>query len=135
MDNEKKKWTDADVTELMSTIRSGAKQKKRWEMSKIILIIVTVISGSLILFGMALAWYRSDSSILKIMASGTVSTQATATAFYFWKAKQENVLKLKAIYKDEFIAIEEAKSRYYAPSVNDFNADFGNDGRDISNGV
>lgn len=122
---DKKKWTDDEVLALMAKKQS----KKRMETSKKILIVSTLTCYLLIFIGVVLAWYRSDSMVLKIMASGVVSAQTTAVGFYFWKSKQENVLKLKAAYKDEFVAIEEASRMVY------YNSPDSSEGRDISSGV
>lgn len=111
------------------------KGKKKVESSKIILVVIAIIVFLLMVFGMALAWFRSDSSILRIITTGVVSNAGVGIGFYYWKARTENSIKLKSIYKKDFVQIEESKNQYYnTPSYMENN--YGNDfGRDISNGV
>lgn len=121
-----KKWTDEDVLALMSNIRTG--KPKRTETSKKILIAFGLAWVVLMAFGAVLAWYRSDSSVLRIVATGTMSGLTAATGFYFWKARRENEIKLKVLYKENYVPAEPEREQgftYYDSSG----------GRDISGGV
>lgn len=79
---------------------------KRIETSKLILVVLTITVYLLMTIGTLLAWVKFDSTVLKIVATGVMSGFSVALGFYYWKAKQENVIKLKATYKDDFIAVD-----------------------------
>lgn len=111
----------------MNNIRTG--KPKKMEMSKKILIAHIFAWIILTGVGIVLAWYREDSSVLRIVTTGTMSGLSVATGFYFWKARRENEIKLKAIYKENFVP-ETSEER--AQGVTYFNND---SGRDISGGV
>lgn len=127
------KYTDDDLQEIVKEFQR--KNKKKTETSKVILIIIAVTCYIVLFIGTVLAWFRGDSSVLRIIATGIMSSLSVAIGFYYWKAKQENILKLKATYKDDFVEVETSGNSYYndlSSSEQDYN---GNVGRDISNGV
>lgn len=106
-------------------VNASRQGKRRMETSKKILLVLGLAWVILMGVGTALAWFREDSSVLRIIATGTSSGLSVAIGFYYWKAKQENLLKLKAAYKEDFVAAEEERGQsiYYEG------------GRDISGGV
>lgn len=133
----KKDLTDEELKELLGEFRRKQK-KKGMETSKKILVMSTITYYVMIFIGVYLAVVHADSTVLKIMAGGVVSTHATAIGFYYWKARAENLLKLKAVYKEDFVALEEARNTYYYDSTrNPEVGDFGGYDvpRDISNGI
>ena len=76
-------------------------RKKKREFSKIIITIVgaaTLVAAALT---MAVVWKTSDTAPLAYLITSVFGELATATGFYFSKAKAENRIKLRKIYGPE----------------------------------
>ena len=60
-------------------------------------IITWILVGWLVLIpiSVALMWKFGDLSPLTAIWGGLIAETATATGFYFWKAKNENLEKIK----------------------------------------
>ena len=67
-------------------------RKKKREFSKIIITIVGAVTLVVLAFTMAVVWYLIPSVFGEL---------ATATGFYFSKAKAENRIKLRKLYGPE----------------------------------
>ena len=72
--------------------------KKKVEFSKLILIGVSLLVLAVTGFTGFMVWKTNDLSPLMYLIPAVFTELATATGYYFWKAKQENVVKLKCLY-------------------------------------
>ena len=68
------------------------------EFSKFIFWAVFVLVVGVTVFACALMWRTSDTSALAYLIPAVFAEFATATGFYFWKAKNENRIKLLKKY-------------------------------------
>jgi len=80
--------------------RNEVHQKEKMEFSKLILII-SWISGSLVIIYalvltllMVIKGYSGDVSLISIILTGGFAEISAGTAFYYWKAKNENMKKI-----------------------------------------
>lgn len=64
------------------------------EFSKILFWIVFLLCLGVTVFGCALMWHTGDASGLAYLIPAAFSELAAATGFYYWKAKNENRIKL-----------------------------------------
>ncbi len=64
------------------------------EFSKILFWLVFLLCLSVTVFGCALMWHTGDTSGLAYIIPAAFAELATATGFYYWKAKNENRIKL-----------------------------------------
>lgn len=71
-----------------------AKRKKR-EFSKVIITVAGIINIAVILFSCVMIAVTRDTSALCYLIPATAGEVATGTAFYYGKAKAENLVKLK----------------------------------------
>ena len=76
-------------------------RKKKREFSKIIISIVGAVTLVVSAFNMAVVWKTSDTAPLSYLFPSVFGELATATGFYFSKAKAENRIKLRKIYGPE----------------------------------
>ena len=74
---------------------------KKWEFSKWIMLAIGVIAFAVTLFTMAVVWKTDDTSALGYLIPAVFAELATATGFYYWKARQENSIKLRKKYGAE----------------------------------
>lgn len=89
---------DIGTSELSETIpffHDVSKVKKRFEFSKIMLTLVTLMSLLLTFFGLVYMWVNHDSTLFSYIIGGWFVELATATGFYYNKAKAENVEKFR----------------------------------------
>lgn len=77
------------------------------EFSKIIITCVGVITLLVTFFTMAEVWKTDDTSPLAYLIPAVYAELATATGFYYNKAKAENQIKLRKIYGEEVPEEEE----------------------------
>lgn len=78
-------------------LKSG-EPKKTMETSKKMLLVLFVFWVLFTLFGAVLAWFQANDNIITILAGGLVSALTVGVGFYYWKARTENIIKLKSIY-------------------------------------
>ena len=76
-------------------------RKKKREFSKIIITIVGAVTLVVSAFTMAVVWKTSDTAPLAYLIPSVFGELATATGFYFSKAKAENRIKLRKLYGPE----------------------------------
>lgn len=69
--------------------------KKKLEFSKIIFVYIAVMFTIVIIFTMVLMWYTQDTSAVAYLIPAVGGLMATTVGFYSWKAKAENILKIK----------------------------------------
>lgn len=71
---------------------------KKREFSKIIIAIVGTATGTVTVFTLAVVWKTGDISPLAYLIPAIFAELATATGFYYSKAKAENRIKLRKKY-------------------------------------
>ena len=74
---------------------------KKLEFSKIILISVSALTLFVTFFTLAIVWRSGDTSPLSFLIPAVFAELATATGFYYSKAKAENRIKLRKKYGAE----------------------------------
>lgn len=67
---------------------------RKFEFSKIILLIVAIATVLVVVASFVLMWRTMDLSPLSYIITGIFAELASATGFYYWKAKNENMIKL-----------------------------------------
>lgn len=72
--------------------------RKRTEFSKKIIIFMTFFTLAITLYALALMWKTGDTSGLAYLIPAVFTEYATATGFYYWKARTENKIKLMRLY-------------------------------------
>jgi hypothetical protein len=77
------------------------KRRKKLEFSKIILVAVSVLTVSVTVFTFLIVWRSGDTSPLSYLIPAVFAELATATGFYYSKAKAENRIKLRKKYGAE----------------------------------
>ena len=77
------------------------RRKKRREFSKIIMAVVGTVTIVVTVFTLAFVWKTGDASPLDYLIPAVFGELATATGFYFRKAKSENRIKLRKQYGPE----------------------------------
>ena len=74
------------------------RRKKKTEFSKLILIVVSVFTIAVTIFTMRIVAKTGDTSPLGYLIPSVFAELATATGFYYSKAKAENRIKLRQRY-------------------------------------
>lgn len=92
--------------------RKRKKQKKPFEFSKCLFIgislqTVTVTALAIVYAFKYAASEHASSDIWAVLIPATYAEQATVTGFYMWKAKEENKIKLRAAYGEQYNDSEE----------------------------
>lgn len=75
--------------------------RKKLEFSKVIFIVVSAITLIVTGFTLAVVWKTGDTSPLAYLIPAVFAELATATGFYYNKAKTENRIKLRKEYGAE----------------------------------
>jgi hypothetical protein len=70
------------------------RRKKKIEFSKKILACVALGTLAVVVAAFVLMWRTSDLSPMSFIITGIFAELASATGFYYWKAKNENMLKI-----------------------------------------
>lgn len=70
------------------------KVQQKLEFSKVILAGVSVSTLAVVVASFILMWHTHDLSPLSYIITGCFAELASATGFYYWKAKNENLLKI-----------------------------------------
>lgn len=73
-------------------------EKRRREFSKIMAVIAITMWVFVNLFGMAMVIFTMDTSPLMYVIPSVDAVVAAVLAFYLWKARAENQIKLKRLY-------------------------------------
>lgn len=76
-------------------------RRKRREFSKIILACVGAVTLVVTVFTLAVVWKTGDTTPLAYLIPAVFAELATATGFYYSKAKAENRIKLRKQYGPE----------------------------------
>lgn len=77
------------------------RRRKKREFSKIIIAAVGAVTFVVAVFTMAVVWKTGDTSPLAYLIPSVFGELATATGFYYSKAKAENRIKLRKTYGPE----------------------------------
>lgn len=77
------------------------RRKKKREFSKIIMAVVGTVTIVVTVFTLAFVWKTGDASPLAYLIPAVFTELATATGFYYSKAKDENRIKLRKQYGPE----------------------------------
>lgn len=75
-------------------------KRHKTEFSKKLLYVIFIVTGIIIAFTLYIVWRTEDTSPLAYLIPAIFAEVATATGFYYWKARKENEIKLKRIYGD-----------------------------------
>lgn len=76
-------------------------KKQKTEFSKIIMGAFGALATAVSIFTMAIVWRTGDTSPLEWLIPAAFAGLATATGFYYSKAKAENQIKLRKKYGSE----------------------------------
>ena len=74
---------------------------KKLEFSKLIFIIVSLGVIAVTIFACVMIWRTLDLTPLAYLIPAIFAEMATATGYYYSKARAENEIKLGSIYKNE----------------------------------
>ena len=76
-------------------------RRKKREFSKVILACVGAVTLAVTVFTLAIVWKTGDTTPLAYLIPAVFAELATATGFYYSKAKAENRIKLRKQYGPE----------------------------------
>ena len=79
------------------------KRKNKYEFSKLILLVVGVFAVVITIFTMVVVLLTKDASALAYLIPAIFAELATATGFYYSKAKSENRIKLTKLYGKDLV--------------------------------
>lgn len=97
--NEQIQQLAAENRELMRQIqqlKAATAGKKKVEFSKLIFVGVSVLTVAITVFSCHMIWLTRDTSALAYLIPTVFTEMASATGFYYTKAKAENKIKLMA---------------------------------------
>lgn len=81
-------------------------KKSKMEFSKKIFIFVAAVTVVVTAFTMYMVWETKDISPLIYLIPAIFTEMGTGTAFYYWKSKAENQLKIARSIKEEKLCDE-----------------------------
>lgn len=81
--------------------------KRKMEFSKKILIMVSIATVLIVVASFVLMWRTMDLSPLSYIITGIFAELASATGFYYWKARAENIIKLRAVFGEQLTISED----------------------------
>lgn len=81
--------------------RRNIPKKPRFETSKVILYVVGVVTVGVTAFTLIMVWKTENLEPLAYLIPAIFAELATATGFYYSKAKAENRIKLRKLYGPE----------------------------------
>lgn len=84
-----------------------SKKRNPPEFSKKIFIGVSIVNLFVLIFACIMIWRTMDLSPLSYLIPAAAAEMATATGFYYNKAKMENQIKLKKLYGDKYVPGED----------------------------
>lgn len=82
---------------------------KKKEFSKVILTAISVATALVVITSFVLMFITQDLSPLPVIITGCFAELASATGFYYWKAKNENMIKLGLLTPADVDEGKEAK--------------------------
>lgn len=78
-------------------LRQAEKLRRKVEFSKLIFVGVSVLTVSIVVFSCYMIRLTMDTGPLAYLIPAVFTEMASATGFYYWKAKAENKIKLMAL--------------------------------------
>ena len=78
-------------------LKDAAASKKKVEFSKLIFVGVSVLTLAITVYSCCIIWITMDTSALAYLIPAVFAEMASATGFYYTKAKAENKIKLMAL--------------------------------------
>lgn len=84
------------LREQIQQMRAAAAAKKV-EFSKLIFLGVSIATIAITVFSCRMIWITMDTSVLAYLIPAVFAEMASATGFYYTKAKAENKIKLMAL--------------------------------------
>ena len=75
-------------------MKATAAAKKKVEFSKLVFLGVSIVTIAITLFSCRIIWLTMDTSALAYLIPAVFAEMASATGFYYTKAKAENKIKL-----------------------------------------
>lgn len=78
-------------------LRQAEKLRKKVEFSKLIFVGVSVLTVSIVVFSCYMMKETMDTGPLAYLIPAVFTEMASATGFYYWKARAENKIKLMAL--------------------------------------
>lgn len=88
------------------------KKRKKIEFSKLILLVTGIFAVIITVFTMVIVCRTGDTSALAYLIPAIFTEVATATGFYYSKAKAENRIKLTKLYGKETVEKIENESNW-----------------------
>ena len=85
------------LREQIQQMRAAAAAKKKVEFSKLIFLGVSIATIAITVFSCRMIWITMDTSVLAYLIPAVFGEMASATGFYYTKAKAENKIKLMAL--------------------------------------
>lgn len=70
---------------------------KRLEFSKVIIAGIAIMTTAITIFACCMIWKTGDTSVLAYLIPAVFAEMASATGFYYSKAKAENKIKLMTL--------------------------------------
>ena len=77
-------------------LKAAAAAKKKVEFSKLVFMGVSIVTIAITVFSCRMIWLTMDTSALAYLIPAVFAEMASATGFYYTKAKAENKIKLMA---------------------------------------
>ena len=77
-------------------LKAAAAERKKVEFSKLIFLGVSIVTMAITVFSCRVIWITMDTSALAYLIPAVFAEMASATGFYYSKAKAENKIKLMA---------------------------------------
>lgn len=77
-------------------LKAAAAAKKKVEFSKLVFLGVSIVTIAITVFSCRMIWITMDTSALAYLIPAVFAEMASATGFYYSKAKAENKIKLMA---------------------------------------
>ena len=71
---------------------------KKMEFSKKIFVFAAIFVAVVTLYTFIIVWRTGDTSPLQVLIPGAFAFVTAGISFYYWKARQENIIKLKKYY-------------------------------------
>lgn len=77
-------------------------KRHKTEFSKKLLYVIFFVTGIIIAFTLYIVWKTEDTSPMAYLIPAVFVEVATATGFYYWKARRENEIKLQGIFGEDY---------------------------------
>lgn len=86
----------------MAARRRRKQQPKKFEFSKALFLGISIQTVTVTALAIVCAFQGRPPDIWVVLIPATYAEQATVTGFYMWKAKEENKIKLRIIYGEQY---------------------------------